>query len=510
MCIADAGSYTGGPMGRRTPWLLGLLVLLLYVVTGSGHIQTIDFQMEQDVAQRIVHLHSFTTRWPLIRGAGAVAGVGGAHYAPHGLGMSLILVPFTLLTDAVRAGDDSAALFVASFSDAVLAAATVVVFLLLVRDLGASTKVAAGSALLLAVATIEWPYAHSLFDVTATGLLILLSVFAAHRFALRGNTWWLVLSGAAIGGAVLVRTQSVVTVPVLVAYVLWTARPGGVRRLLAASVTWGVPAAAGAAAVGWYNWVRFASPFDDGHGDDPNTTFHTPLLHGLAGLLASPGKSLLLFSPVLILALLGIPRFVRPRRPFAIACLGIVAINVLLNAVVTNWTGDDAWGPRFTVPVVALMLVPILGWFEAPPRRWRTALTAGVCTVSVAVQLLGVGWDYLPLVDPIRSVHRDVWNARYAQITVHALAAADRLHLGVHDPIERVGVDPTTGQPGLTIDMWWVHAARRDTHRLLSEVAVVVMLATMAATALALLLWLRPPPTGPPRLPWMRELMRRA
>ncbi|TMD02618.1 MAG: glycosyltransferase family 39 protein [Chloroflexi bacterium] len=490
----------------RTAWLLGLLVLLLYVVTGSGHIQTIDFQLEQDVAQRIVHLHNFTTQWPIIRGAGAVAGVDGQHFAPHGLGMSLLLVPLTLLTDAVRPGDTAAANFVASFVDAILAAATAVVLFLLARDLGARTRVALGTALILAVATLEWPYAHALFDVTATGFLILVAVFAAHRFALRGGAGWLALSGGALGGAVLVRTQSVIVVPALAAYVLWTARPAGPRRVLGAAAAWGLPLAAGMATVGWYNWVRFANPFNDGHGDDPNTSFHTPLLEGLSGLLASPGKSLLLFSPVLLLAILGIPRFTRRHRALAITSLAIVAVNLLLNAKVTNWTGDDAWGPRFMVPVLALMLLPVLGWFEAEPRRWRIGLTAGLCTASVAVQLLGVGFDYLPLVDPVRALHKDVWNARYAQVTVHALAATDRLHLGVHDPIQRVGTDPTTDQNGLTIDLWWVHAAHRDTHRLLSAVAVLAMVAGMAGAALALLLRLRPPPR-PPRL---RHLIRRA
>ncbi|MGH7748549.1 MAG: glycosyltransferase family 39 protein, partial [Candidatus Dormibacteria bacterium] len=207
----------------RTAWLLGLLVLLLYLVTGSGHIQTIDFQLELDVAKRMVHLHTLTTLWPVIKGAGAVVGVGGQHFAPHGLGMSLLLLPFVLLTDLVSPGNDAAENFVASFSGALLAAATVVVFFLLARDLGARTRVALGAALILAVASIEWPYAHSLFDVTATGLLVLLAVLGAHRFALRGSAGWLVLSGAALGGAVLVRTQSVIVVPVLAAYVLWAA-----------------------------------------------------------------------------------------------------------------------------------------------------------------------------------------------------------------------------------------------------------------------------------------------
>jgi hypothetical protein len=276
--------------------------------------------------------------------------------------------------------------------------------------------------------------------------------------------------------------------------VLWTARQGGWRRTLTAVLAWGLPLAAGAAAVGWYNWFRFASVWNDGHGDDPNTTFHTPLLQGLAGLVASPGKSLLLFSPVLLLALLGVPRLLRRHRALAITCLAIALVNLLLNARLTNWTGDDAWGPRFTVPVMGLMLLPILGWFEAPPRRWRTALTAAVCTVSVAVQLLGVCWDYLPLVDPVRTAHRDVWNARYSQISVHALAALDRAGLGTHDPIQRVGVDPTTDQSGLTLDFWWVHATLRETHRLLSAAALLSMAAAMVVVMLVLVLRLRPPP----------------
>src|SRR6185312_10744283 len=102
---------------------------------------------------------------------------------------------------------------------------------------------------------------------------------------------------------------------------------GGVRRRLADPVLWVVVAGAGVGLllVGVANFVRYGDPTSTGRqittGTDP--VWGNPLV-GLAGLLVSPAKSIFLYSPTCVLALVGLRRLLtrEPNRfaPIA-ACL---------------------------------------------------------------------------------------------------------------------------------------------------------------------------------------------
>lgn len=70
-------------------------------------------------------------------------------------------------------------------------------------------------------------------------------------------------------------------------------------ELLRRLVVFSVPVASVATWMS-YNAARFGHPFDTGLLRDPNVRFDTPILVGLHGLLASPGRSLLLYAPLTV------------------------------------------------------------------------------------------------------------------------------------------------------------------------------------------------------------------
>ena len=69
------------------------------------------------------------------------------------------------------------------------------------------------------------------------------------------------------------------------------------------------------------------------------------------GLLFSPGKSVFLYSPVLLLAVAGWPAFYRRHAPLASALVALWLL-LLVSLRASVWTGGLTWGPRFLLPLL--------------------------------------------------------------------------------------------------------------------------------------------------------------
>jgi hypothetical protein len=180
-------------------------------------------------------------------------------------------------------------------------------------------------------------------------------------------------------------------------YLLGGVRTEQRRGALTAVAAWGGPVAIAFAVAGWYNWVRFGTPFDGGQSRIGAATFSTPLMTGVVGQLFSPGKSLFLFSPPLLVGLAGLPAFMRKNFGLGVVIVGAAAINIAFYGRYYEWAGDYAWGARYIVPLTGLLLLPAV----AVLSRWRSLplfARAGIIVSAVAgfaIQVLGVSIDYL-------------------------------------------------------------------------------------------------------------------
>lgn len=115
--------------------------------------------------------------------------------------------------------------------------------------------------------------------------------------------------------------------------------------------------------------------------------FSTPRSTGLAGLLVSPGKGLVFYAPVVLLAAFGWRRLAPTARFLLFA---VPAMHVLVVVRWSWWEGGAAWGPRLLLPVLPLICAPAV---HVPRRAAAAALAAGA-----AVNVLGVlhspgSWD---------------------------------------------------------------------------------------------------------------------
>jgi hypothetical protein len=116
--------------------------------------------------------------------------------------------------------------------------------------------------------------------------------------------------------------------------------------------------------------------------------FQHDLLTGVAGLLVSPTRGLLIFSPFLLFLIPAwrhLPRSREERRLTLAMCAG-VAIQILLYAK-TDWRSGLSWGPRYMtdlLPFLVWMLVPAVAALHGIGRV-GFRLAVGVAVVIEAI-----------------------------------------------------------------------------------------------------------------------------
>lgn len=155
-----------------------------------------------------------------------------------------------------------------------------------------------------------------------------------------------------------------------------------------------------------------------------------PFLHrsavapGLAGLLLSPGKGLLTFSPFLLVAMLGARRWwsrVGPHERLDLACAAAIVMQLALYAG-TDWRAGVSFGPRFltdSLPLWCWLLVPVI---EGSGRLVRAAFWVGT-SFAVVVQAEGAFYytglsDVYMQSEVATSSFAGAWNTRYMPLRV--------------------------------------------------------------------------------------------
>jgi hypothetical protein len=149
-------------------------------------------------------------------------------------------------------------------------------------------------------------------------------------------------------------------------------------------------------------------------------TFSSTPWVGAAGLLASPSRGILVFSPVVLVVLAAAPRLWNEglRGPLAL-CLAAGAVQFSLYASYTVWWGGHTYGPRYMIDILPLT-VPLAA---AGVQNLRGQL-AGILTVLALAWSVGVAatgafvfpaerWNTDPV--NIDTNHDRLWNWRDLQ-----------------------------------------------------------------------------------------------
>jgi hypothetical protein len=118
-----------------------------------------------------------------------------------------------------------------------------------------------------------------------------------------------------------------------------------------------------------------------------------PMWLGAWGLLASPGVSLFLYAPVLLLAphALWTQRWHQPLLYGA--SVGIFLCFLAFVGSYRHWPGLwSAPGPRYLYLCIPFLLLPLGPWLDARPRRARLVWALALLGAAVQVLLLMTPW----------------------------------------------------------------------------------------------------------------------
>ncbi len=226
------------------------------------------------------------------------------------------------------------------------------------------------TVLIAGLATTWWPYTK--LDLSEPLVLTIAFLgFVVMRF--RHPFWGMAIAAFTLA----IRGDSIAIVAPLVIWYLLS------NRSLRACIQMALAIAPSIALVVFANYIRYHSLFDRGYSGE---RFSNPLMVGLYGILLSGGKSIFLFSPPLLLGIIGWKAFASRSQLHSDAWLflAIDIAQVLLFAKWWDWSSDDAWGIRFVIPGVLLLSIPMVAILD------RRALVIPVVAVGVAVQLLAV------------------------------------------------------------------------------------------------------------------------
>jgi len=459
---------------RRIAWWLFAAFQVFYLLTSTGRIRTADeyntFYTTESVVLRgstavpqAVQLHNFYGRYDL-RGQPRAA------YPP---GQALLCAPWYALGQyllarlpGVPADDtDLVVAFSSCLSSATFGALTVSLFFILLVGIGIGTRASLLAAAMVGLGTPIFAYSGWLFSEPLTA-----AIFVGVALLLFGRgpapiTWPTAsVAGLLLGLAAWVRPTNVLAIPVFAAAILvrdgkpaWRAAFG----LCAAS-------AAGVAALLVHNALLFGGWFEFGYpvtaeGAKQLNTFHTPLWKGLYGFLLSPGKSIFIFAPPLVLALAGLRRLYQLERGAATVATFLPLIYLLFFARYTQWEGGYCVGPRYMVPSIVLLclaLGPMLAESKAACNARSTQPASGPKrateprTGTLAFLLLALG-VFVQCVSLATSFMEDqVPRGRYYDSTW-----TYRLSYSLSGQIHLLWKYLTSGEParlGLGWDRWFV------------------------------------------------------
>lgn len=395
--------------GRRDALWVAIALFGLYVAVQRVAIASYDGKVMYSVARNLVDHASLRTTGPDPFGFNTP-------YSVYGIGESLLVAPAYAAQKLLHMSED---LLVTLVNPALLAAGGSLVHRLS-RLLGARPRAAVGGALIFGALTMALQASTELFSEPGVTLAILVVLLGLLRWRDRdSHAPWLL--GGGIAAAILMRTDSLLVVAPVVGllplFVPW-------RELLSRKPDLAKLILPVAAAIGWlliYNEIRYGSPFAnryDGGG------FSTQFLEGLWGLLASAGKGLFIFNPVLVLAPLGLALLFRSDRAAAITITFLCLVRVAFYAPWHAWHGGVGWGPRFLLPLCALLSVTVSLALSALPRR---LLVSGAVGVLLALaSLISVESVWVPY---------EQWVHRYLYVppSVPASARHHRSQQQFHD-----------------------------------------------------------------------------
>jgi hypothetical protein len=417
------GRWLGDPL-----FLLCLTAGLLAFVVQSGELGTAD------TMHRLQTTHWIWTSQPQVfpneYPEFGLQGRGGRLYSWYGIGQSLLMLPADLIgTGLARLTvfsdytDDPAvrSIVVSYLTNILVNVLTALISFRLLRQLRFTSREAVAGVLALMFCTTHLHYTQNMMENNYIMLLTLIGLSYQYEWLRSDNRRALLIGSAALGLNLLTRLTTgldLIGAGIFLLAVLWFEHVRG-RDLWQRFVAYTKIAAP---VYGFffmvdriYQLYRFGS-FTNTYVSlfareqrlqdpslPPNFPWSTPFHVGFLGPLFKPEKSIFLFDPLLLLAIVLLvllwKRLIPEVRAYGVGSLLLLLGYISFYARYTYWAGDFAWGDRYVstaVELVALIAVPLLLHYRENLSAWIWRAGTVLIAVSLVIQVASLAF-WVPL-----------------------------------------------------------------------------------------------------------------
>ena len=408
---------------RISRWVF-LTFLSAYAIITRGHFQSTDEIAVYEQARALWERGDLDVS-PMIN---TRIGRGGRSYAVYGVGQSLAAVPLyvvgkligtaiatspqwtltfagpTIANGSSRWGGD-VEIFAVSLFGAIAAALVCTVFFVFSTQFGATPHSALVGVALFGTTSYIVGFASNFFQHALETLTVLTGFYLLFKDARVPSVLYRALAGLLVGYTVVVRAQSLVLVPALSGYFVWNlcrrqrlhtnSKYVRIGEVLLESLPFFGLVFLGMCAQLLINNFKFGSPSFSG-GYTVAASFDSSLLTSLYGFLFSPGQSIFVFTPLLIVVPLYATEFKRVYPVEAACILGMAISYLLFYGKYVTWHAQWSFGPRFLLVIVPLLLLPFAGWWVKASASWRAvALALGALGLLVQTLHVAVNFSYV-------------------------------------------------------------------------------------------------------------------
>jgi len=391
--------------------LLFVASFFLYGLASPGNLPG-DTELRWSVSRQILRHGDFSLE-DQVETRNYAVGVDGKRYSFSGLGQPLCLLPFAgiglILERVTPIGPGTLDLMAQFLASVILfpaiGAAAIWFFYRLALSLGYSQRNSLLAAAVLAFATMHFHYSVDTQEQTQESLLLVLAILFMVKYYQQGRFIYAWLFCVLLGICLLFRPASVVTV--LPLYLIAAGNEvlkADKKNISKTAGKWliaGVLGTGGFITIcGWYNYVRFGSVFETGYALSIATSlgghklFESSPLPTLAAMLFSPGKSIFLYNPVLLLFPLCAYGFYHRYKMVALAIFSAILNSFIFHSFYTAWAGDYAWSIRYQVPLLPFLVLPLVVLFSRPMRTAVKILVISLILVSSVIQAASVVYNF--------------------------------------------------------------------------------------------------------------------
>jgi hypothetical protein len=221
-------------------------------------------------------------------------------------------------------------------------------------------------------------------------------------------------AGPALLLALFVRPTNIVPLACFTAFVWLRYRSQFLRFVI-----WSAPVAIGFCAASFVSYGTIFAPYAFAKRvNAPGLSVHPQVLEAFVGNMLSPGRGLLVFTPVFVFCLNSIlgPSKDKQTRDLTWLAAAIIGLHWILISLYEDWWGGHCFGPRYfsdLTPLFIFLLIPAVALLFRPRHQVGTSVFVTLAVISFFIHARGAtAWPTMEWNDKPSNIREDsarVW-----------------------------------------------------------------------------------------------------